>query len=54
MRYLQTTWFGVFLHDGGEIIDYILFPKEVDLLQEKVEKIWNGEILDEERKIWKG
>jgi len=54
MRYLQTTWFGVFLHDGEEIIDYILFPKEVDLLQEKVEKIWNGEILDEERKIAKG
>lgn len=54
MRYLQTTWFGVFLHDGKKVVDHILFPKEVDLLREKVEKIWNGEVLDEERKIAKG
>lgn len=54
MYYLSTRWFGVFLHDGKKILDHILFPKKVSSLKGRIEKIRNGEVLEEERRLAKG
>ena len=52
--FLITKWFGVFLVDEkNKIIDKILFPKNIDEIVERLEKINNGEILKEERTIAK-
>jgi len=53
MLYLQTRWFGVFLHDGEKLLDYVLFPRDRESLKERIEKIWRGEILEEEKRLIK-
>lgn len=47
MTYLKTKWFGVFLYNN-EIIEKKLFPKNADEIAERLYKIQNGEILEEE------
>ncbi len=51
---LVTKWFGVFLVDEDEIVKYELFPKNSDEIAERLKKINDGEILDEEEKLTKG
>lgn len=49
--YLVTKWFGTFLYKGPEIIDYVLFPKDVEQISEILIKIQLGEVLEEEKQI---
>ena len=50
--FLITKWFGVFLLDEeNNIIEKILFPKNIEDITNRLEKINNGEILEEEKKI---
>ncbi|MFW6142222.1 MAG: NOP5/NOP56 family protein [Candidatus Saliniplasma sp.] len=50
-KLLYTTWFGVFIIEGGEVCDKILFDKDPDIIAEKRFKINKGDILDEEEKL---
>ena len=52
VMYLATKWFGVFLYDD-EIVDKILFPKNADEIAERIYKIQNGILLEEEEKFKK-
>lgn len=52
MPYLKTKWFGVFLYDE-EIIEKKLFPKDSDEIADRLYRIQNGEILEEEREFEK-
>ncbi|HEC88708.1 MAG TPA: hypothetical protein ENI52_05275 [Thermoplasmata archaeon] len=52
MPYLKTKWFGVFLYDES-IIEKKLFPKNSDEIAERLYKIQNGEILQEEEEFEK-
>lgn len=52
MMYLATKWFGVFLYDN-EIIDKILFPKDANEIAERIYKIQNGILLEEENRFKK-
>ncbi len=52
VMYLATKWFGVFLYDD-EIVDKILFPKNADEIAERIYKIQNGILLEEEKKFKK-
>jgi len=49
--YLITRWFGTFLCDEKSIVKKTLFPKSVDDIVARLEKIGKGEILEEEKKL---
>ncbi|MDI6917736.1 MAG: hypothetical protein QMC80_08085 [Thermoplasmatales archaeon] len=51
---LVTKWFGVFLVDEGKIVKYGLFPKNADEIAERLKKINDGKILDEEKRLTEG
>jgi len=50
-KLLYTTWFGVFVTDGDDVIDKILFDKDPGIIAEKRFKINEGDILEEEKKF---
>lgn len=49
--YLITRWFGTFLCNEKSIVKKTLFPKSVDDIVARLEKIGKGEILEEEKKL---
>ena len=50
--YLITRWFGTFLcNEKGEIKDFIIFPKSVKDILERMKTIDQGGILEEEKKL---
>jgi nucleolar protein 56 len=49
--YLITTWFGTFLCNQKQIIEYILFPKKQTSITKRLTTIHHQEILPEEKKI---
>ncbi len=51
---LITKWFGVFLVYGEEIKAFTLFPDKPEEIAERLYRIRNGEILDEERSLSEG
>lgn len=54
MNYLITRWFGTFLYDEKKLQDKILFPKNKEIIAERLKKISEGVVLSEEKKIAKG
>lgn len=52
--YLTTRWFGTFLHDGARILNYKLFPKNEVEIARRLERLMEGEVLDEEEELVKG
>ena len=48
---LQTTWFGTFLLDEGKVVQERLFPKEPKALAERLAKVEDWKVLDEEREL---
>ena len=51
---LVTKWFGVFLVEDNKIVKYELFPKNSDEIAERLKKINEGKILDEEKRLTEG
>lgn len=51
VKYLVTKWFGVFLCDGRKVSRFLLFPREIEAIAERIRAIQSGEILDEERQL---
>jgi nucleolar protein 56 len=49
--FLVTKWFGVFLIENNEIIDYILFPKNENEIIKRLNKIKKNLVILEEKKI---
>lgn len=48
---LQTTWFGSFLLDEGKVVQQRLFPKDVLALADRLAKVEDWKVLDEEREL---
>lgn len=52
--YLVTRWFGTFLFDeNGNLVKKYLFPKHSEEIAEKLQMIFHGEILEEEKTLVK-
>ncbi|HYM39290.1 MAG TPA: ribosomal biogenesis protein [Thermoplasmata archaeon] len=49
--HLQTTWFGSFLIDEGTVVQERLFPKDPKALAERLAKVEDWKVLDEEREL---
>ncbi len=48
---LVTTWFGSFLLDDGKVVHQRLFPKEADGLADRLVRVEDWKVLDEEREL---
>ncbi|MFA5895346.1 MAG: ribosomal biogenesis protein [Thermoplasmata archaeon] len=48
---LQTTWFGSFVLDEGKVVQQRLFPKEAHALADRLAKVEDWKVLDEEREL---
>lgn len=48
---LQTTWFGTFLLDEGAVVHERLFAKDPKALAERLAKVEDWKVLDEEREL---
>jgi nucleolar protein 56 len=48
---LQTTWFGTFLLDGDTLVHERVFPKDAKALAERLAKVEDWKVLDEEREL---
>ena len=48
---LVTTWFGTFLLDGGKVVKERLFPRDAGALADRLGKVEDWKILDEEREL---
>jgi nucleolar protein 56 len=48
---LLTTWFGSFLVDEGKVVHQRLFPKDADAIAERLGRIEDWKVLDEEREL---
>ena len=48
---LLTTWFGSFLIDEGAVVQERLFPKDAKALAERLAKVEDWQVLDEEREL---
>ncbi|UCE92122.1 MAG: NOP58 family protein [Methanobacteriota archaeon] len=51
---LVTKWFGCFLCVEGRAAKSILFPMDASGISDRLERIRNGEVLDEERRLAEG
>ncbi|MEW6069127.1 MAG: hypothetical protein AB1485_00770 [Candidatus Thermoplasmatota archaeon] len=49
--YLITKWFGTFIIENSKVIAYKLFPKTPSQIAERLKKIANNEILEEEKEL---
>ncbi len=52
--YLKTKWFGTFLFNKEELIEYKLFPKDPQEIAQRLLSIQDQKILDEEQEIAQG
>jgi nucleolar protein 56 len=48
---LVTTWFGSFLVDEGKVVHQRLFPKDADEIADRLGRIEDWKVLDEERDL---
>ena len=48
---LVTTWFGSFLLDDGKVVHQRLFPKDADALADRLVRVEDWKVLDEEREL---
>ncbi len=48
---LHTTWFGSFLLDEGKVVQERLFPKDAKALAERLARVEDWKVLDEEREL---
>ncbi len=48
---LHTTWFGSFLLDEGKVVHQRLFPKDADALADRLSRVEDWKVLDEERDL---
>ena len=48
---LATTWFGSFLLDEGTVVQERLFPKDAKALADRLAKVEDWKVLDEEREL---
>lgn len=48
---LHTTWFGSFLLDEGRVVQERLFPKDPKALADRLAKVEDWKVLDEEREL---
>ncbi len=48
---LQTTWFGSFLLDEGKVVQQRLFPKDAHALADRLAKVEDWKVLEEEREL---
>ncbi len=48
---LHTTWFGSFLLDEGKVVQERLFPKDARALAERLARVEDWKVLDEEREL---
>lgn len=48
---LQTTWFGSFLLDEGKVVQERLFPKDARALADRLARVEDWKVLDEERDL---
>ncbi len=48
---LHTTWFGSFLLDEGEVVQDRLFPKDARALADRLARVEDWKVLDEEREL---
>ncbi len=48
---LATTWFGTFLLDGETVVERRLFPKDSQALADRLAKVEDWKLLDEEREL---
>ena len=48
---LVTKWFGSFLCVEGKAVKSVLFPKDAESISDRLERIRNGELLDEETRL---
>ena len=48
---LQTTWFGSFLLDEGTVVEQRLFPKDPNALADRLAKVEDWKVLEEEREL---
>ncbi len=48
---LLTTWFGCFLLDDGTVVHQRLFPKEAVAIAERLARVEDWKVLDEEREL---
>lgn len=51
---LITKWFGTFLWSEGEITEYQLFPKDAEKIADHLNRIENGDLLEEEHSLVEG
>lgn len=51
---LATTWYGCFLLADGEIQDLVRFPQEPEAIADRLTRIRDGELLEEEQGLAKG
>ncbi len=48
---LHTTWFGSFLLDEGKVVEERLFPKDARALADRLARVEDWKVLDEEREL---
>src|SRR6059036_1818855 len=48
---LLTTWFGSFLLDDGKVVHQRLFPKDADALADRLVRVEDWKVIDEERDL---
>ncbi len=48
---LRTTWFGSFLVDEGRVVQERLFPKDARALADRLARVEDWKVLDEEREL---
>ncbi len=48
---LQTTWFGSFLLDEDKVVEQRLFPKDPQALADRLARVEDWKVLDEEREL---
>jgi nucleolar protein 56 len=48
---LHTTWFGTFLLDEGKVVQERIFPKDARALAERLARVEDWKVLDEEREL---
>ncbi len=51
---LVTTWFGSFLLDGATVARQTLFPKDPEAIAERLQRVEEWKVLDEERELVQG
>jgi|GEM_PF-393932 len=51
MKILYTTWFGVFVIDNSNVIDKVLFKRNINYIYKKTKQIMENQVLEEEKML---